>query len=304
MGSKSFKTTATLAMMAVVGSAGSATTASAATTIFGSDNDGLGGFTHTAINDTTTFLTEQAGSVQYRNQNTGTLDAGFIKQFSIDRTPDSGQVYTMTGTFTLSDGYADDNNRLGLVLFTDPTTVASRSNTGQIGIVWNTDDDSRNDGPTGDNTNDNFGIYNDFEGAALADASVDKVLRNQTIEFAQDLYQGTQVTMSASFWFTGTDIKIEASMTDAGGVTNVGTATVLASEFTSDYFGFVSAYRARNYDGDPDPTGAARDNPLIQDYESFSLTVDSVAVVPAPLTSSAVAGLLGLLTLRRRRGVA
>lgn len=233
------------------------------TTTFGSDNDGLGGFAHTAINDTSTFLTTQTGSVQYRNQNTGTLDAGFIKQYSgIDRTPDSGLIYTVTGTFTLSDGYADDNNRVGLILFTDPTTVLSRSNPGQIGIVWNSSDQSQSGAP-GNNEADKLTISNGYEGGDADGINAPGVLRNQTIPFAQDLYQGTQVTFSATFWFTGTDINIQASMTDAGGVTNIaGTATVLASDFTSEYFGFVSAYRARNYDGTPDPTGVARDNPL------------------------------------------
>jgi hypothetical protein len=264
------------------------------TTTFGSDNDGLGGFSHTAIDNTNTFLATQAGSVQYRNQNLGTLDAGFIRQFSIDRTADSGLVYTVSGTFTVSDGYADDNNRLGLVLFTDPTTVLSRSNSGQIGIIWNTDDGSVNQGPTGNNAQDSLNILNGFNNVD-ADVSVPKVLRNQTTEYAQDLLQGSQITISADFWFTGTDIMIEASMTDAGGVTNIGTATVLATDFTGDYFGFASAYRARNYDGTPDPTGAARDNPLVQDYESFSITV-----VPEP-SSLALMGLGGLLAFRRRR---
>lgn len=262
--------------------------------VFGSDNDGLGGFTHTAIDNTSTFLNTEAGSVEYRNQNAGTIDAGFINQFTIDRTADSGLIYTVSGTFTVSDGYADDNNRVGLVLFTDPTTVLSRSNSGQIGLVWNADDSSAAGSP-GNNVDDNFGIYNDFEGSTLADVSVPKELRNQTIPYAQDLLQGTEITISADFWFTGTDIMIEASMTDAGGVTNTGTATVLASDFAGEYFGFVSAYRARNYDGTPDPSGASRDNPLVQDYESFSITV-----VPEP-SSLALLGLGGLLASRRRR---
>lgn len=269
-------------------------TARAQTTTFGSDNDGLGGFTHTAIDDTTTFLSTETGSVRYRNQNTGTIDAGFIRSYTIDRTPDSGLVYTVTGTFSVSDGYADDNNRLGIVLFTDPTTVLSRDNPGQIGIVWNTDDTSTG-GPPGNNAQDNLSIRNGFNNVD-ADAAVTPILRNQTLPFAQDILQGGQVSFSASFWFTGLDINIEASMTDAGGVTNLGTATVLADDFTGNHFGFISAYRARNYDGTPDPTGAARDNPLVQDYQTFT-----VSVIPEPSTLALLGAALGFLYHLRRR---
>ncbi|MEM8550396.1 MAG: PEP-CTERM sorting domain-containing protein, partial [Verrucomicrobiota bacterium] len=272
--------------------------ASAETVVFGSDNDGTGGFAHTAISGTNTFLTTEAGSVEFRNESTGTVDAAFIKQFnSIDRTPDSGLIYTVTGSFTVSDGYADDNNRLGLVLFTDPTTVLSRDNrsdnsSGQIGIIWNLDDGSDNSGPAGSNADDDLAILDGFNNV---DAGVAEVDRNSTIVYAQDLLQGGTITMSATFSFTGTDLNIDASLTDAGGVTTIGTTTVTADDFQSDYFGFVSAYRARNFDGDPDPTGADRDNPLILDYESFSLTA-----VPEP-SSLALVGLGGLCFLRRRR---
>ena len=144
-----------LTLMAAAGLAVCATPALADVTTFGSANDGLGGFTHTAIDNTNTFLTTDTNSATYRNQNLGTLDAGFIKQIVIDRTPDSGKIYTATGTFTVSDGYADDNNRLGLILFSNPTTVLSRANTGHIGIVWNTDDSSTAGSP-GNNVDDDF----------------------------------------------------------------------------------------------------------------------------------------------------
>ena len=264
---------------------------------FGSGNDGLGGFTHTAINDTTTFLTTSAGSVQYRNQNAGTIDGGFIKQQTgIDRTADTGLKYTVSGTVYISDGYADDNNRIGMVLFTDPTTVLSRKTTGQIGIVWNTDD-STTAGAPGNNADDNFSIAPKYETPAAADPSVPSVLRNQATPFAQDLLQGTEVTWSSTFWFTGTNINIQASMTDAGGGTSIGTAVVNAADYTGDYFGFVSAYRARNYDGTPDPTGAARDNPLVMDYKSFSVT----STIPEPATFGLVVAMGGALLIIRRR---
>ena len=86
-------------------------------------------------------------------------------------------------------------------------------------------------------------------------------------------------------------------MTDAGGVTSIGTAVVAADDYTGDYFGFASTSRARNYDGDPDPTGAARDNPLVMDYESFTVIED---VIPEPATFGLL-GIAGLFMLGMRR---
>jgi hypothetical protein len=286
-----------LILVAVLGFAISAT---AQTTIFGSDNDGLGGFTHTAIDNTNTFLTTGTNSVTYRNQSTGTVDAGFIKQLDgtvIDRTPDTGIIYTISGTVTINDGYADDNNRLGMILFTDPTTVLSRTNTGHIGIVWNTDDSSTGGSP-GSNADDNLSIADKYETPATADATVPAVGRNQATPFAQDILQGTEVTWSTTFSFTGANINIDATMTDNGGVTSIGTAVVAAADYTGDYFGFVSAFRSRNYDGTPDPTGAARDNPLVLDYESFSVT--SIPE-PSSIALFLVAIGAGIFGLKRRR---
>ena len=294
---KTNKYIAAASVLVVLLSASSSLAVIIDSTVFGSDVDGLGGFTHTAIDDTTTFLTTSAGSVQYRNQNGGTIDAGFIKQQTgIDRTADTGLKYTVSGTVYISDGYADDNNRIGMVLFTDPTKVLGRSNPGQIGIIWNTDDNSRTGGPTGNNTQDNLNIFNGFNNADADGVNAPPVLRDQTVQFAQDILQGGTLTWSSTFWFTGTNINIQASMTDAGGVTSIGTAVVNAADYTGDYFGFVSAYRARNYDGTPDPTGAARDNPLVMDYESFA-----VEVIPEPATFGLVVAMGGALMFIRRR---
>jgi hypothetical protein len=238
--------------------------------VFGTDNDGDGGFTHTGTNGTTRAVTINASNVNFRAEAGG--DAAFIRQFGIDRTPDTGVKYTVSGTMRINDAYADDNNRIDILLFTDPAKALSRDNPGQIGIVWNTDDNSDNwvSGFTGGNARDRLGIYNGYNNVN-ADAAVPEVRRNQTIPYAQDILQGGQITMTATFWFTGASIMIDATLTDAGGVTQNGTATVAAADFTGDYFGFANTATVRNYDGTPNPTGGDRDNPTDIDYLSFSV---------------------------------
>lgn len=251
---------------------------------FGSNNDGLGGFTQSAL-DTGVTWTTNADSVQYSSSNTGTLNSSFLGSFVLDRTP--GNIYTATGVVTLTDGYADDNNRVGIYLFGDANVVPDEDEAGALGIIFNMDDNVVA-GPPGDNADDNLAIRVGIDNTTLGGPSA----RNEnTTAYAQDLF-GTQVTLSATFAFVGTDIEVSATLTDADGdVTTVAPITVAAADYTGDYFGFVTRARSRNNGVQGDP----RSNPWVMDYESFNITV-----VPEP-ASLALLGIGGLCVIRRRR---
>jgi hypothetical protein len=254
---------------------------------FGSANDGLAGFTQSTVNTNgTETWTTSANSVQYRNQDGGTYNSSFLRSIPLDRTPDSGIQYKVSGTVTMTDLYADDNNRVGIYLFGDDidlgdgATVGTNSYNGEdelgaLGIIFNYDD-SVTAGSPGNNARDNLNINMGIDAGGLT-----LVLRDQTTPFAQDL-KGTDITISASFAFVGTDIIINASIMDLGGMATTTNITVDAALYTGDYFGFVSRGRARNFAGEPtDPFN--RESAQVFDYKSF-------AVVPEPAT----VGLFGL----------
>jgi hypothetical protein len=272
---------------------------------FGFDNEGLAGFTQSA-GSATQIWTEQANSVQYRNQDAGTQNSSFLRAFTLDRSV--GSSYTIAGTVALTDGYADDNNRVGLYLFGDFAQVPNEDEAGAIGLIFNMDDGSAGGSPGNDaqdNLNVRVGIDNTLLSGLVypADTGAAAVLRDQTTTpYSQDLF-GTTITFSADIDFIndGTNdlIEITASLIAAGDVTTSST-TVLASDYTGDYFGFVTRARARNYvEGGPN-SAEGRSLPWVMDYQSFSIIPDPI---PEPSAAGLVAAMAGaFLFIRRRSG--
>lgn len=295
--------------------AGSASAQVIADVTFGSNNDGLGGFTQSTVDGVETTWTTNTDNVQYRSEATGTLNSTLLGQYAISRV--AGAAYNVQGTVLMSDGYADDNNRLGFMLFGVDSEELDADATDIIGFIFNTDDSS-SAGPPGNNADDNIRLFQGYNSASLDVTNSPSVLRDQTnVPYAQDLF-GTSVTFSVDFSFdsrlfdhdgdggAGTPdqislvLDITGSLIQAdGNITSTGTASVLASNYTGEYFGFVNRARARNFLTDATPTAEERSLPWEMQYESFYL--EQIAI-PEPSTTALLFGLAScLLVVRRKR---
>lgn len=249
---------------------------------FGSDHDGLAGFTQSTPPDTTEIWTTDTGSVQYRNQNNGTRNSSLLRAFPLDRS--LGRSYRIEGMVTMTDGYADDNTRVGLYLFGDVPEVENEDEVGAIGLIFNTDDSSAN-GPPGGNRRDYITLRVGIDSPALSDDA----LRKQTsTPYSQDLF-GTTITLRADITFVndGTEdlIQVDAALIDADGDKTVVSTSVPAADYTGDYFGFVTRARARNYVEGGENTPEGRSLPWVMDYVSFSVTELTLSVAPSATTA-------------------
>jgi hypothetical protein len=246
---------------------------------FGTNNNGYDNHVPSAPEDAGVSWTVDADSVTYVNSgivDTGTKNSSFLRNIILDRSV--GQSYTMTGTLTWNSGNPDQNCRLGMYMFGDSAVIPDQLEQGAIGIIWNTDD-----GAVGTDTNadDDFSLYTGIDSDLLAGGGA----RTQTlVPVASDLW-GTQISFSTVIDFVdvgGTNmINVAATMT-AGGEDTVVSTSVVAADFTGDYFGFVN--RARD----------SVSVPWSVSYESFA--------VPEPATMGLFGiGALGVWFIRRNK---
>ena len=236
-----------------------------ATITFGSNHDGYGGFGSSAATGTEVWSLT-TNSVKYAFGLPATDEghtASLLKSYSLDRS--DGATYTIEGVVDLTDGYGDDNNRIGLLLFN--TTPTQTGDGGGLYLRLNTDGNG-------------IAINNGINGVGLASA-------NATGGILGDSWIGTIIKFTADLVFTniaGTN-KIDLSYTFTDQDNNVDTlsAQVDAAGYTGTYFGFVSKWRQR---GD----GGSRDTPPVLDYKSFMVS-NRTAVVTDTTPPAAPTGL-------------
>jgi hypothetical protein len=249
---------------------------------FGSNNDGVGGFTHSLPEDIDQTSPTLAESVQYTNTGAtsgGTKNTSFLQDFTVDRT--NGLSYTLSGQVTWS-SYANQNNRIGMYMFGDEQSLTAGSNfqedeAGAIGLIYNSDNNDIRIGQGIDLAEINSTT---LTGTTPFTPNDNNAITNYVVDFE---------TTFTFFDNAGTDsILISFDMTALDNfsspfTTNV-SSTVVAATYTGDYFGFVS----RGRDSGP--------GDFVLDYETFSLIA-----VPEPSTFTLLAlGMAGLFFRRRR----
>jgi hypothetical protein len=254
---------------------------------FGTDNNSYDGFsTSTPIvpsdpvvdsdKDESWELT--ATSVRYINADPsgapddnldgGTANAKLLQQMTVGKLP--GYTVEFQGVVTLTDGYGDDNNRLGLMLFGD----APDSDNGLF-LCLNTDDSGGKGG---------LEFFDGIGGNSFG-------TKQTTLSNYGNAWIGQTVTFNVAIDFqaNGT-MDIGFDLIDGAGVTNSAFATgVLGSDFTGSYFGFGTRSRSQGL------TSSDRTGTWTMDYEQFTATV------PEPATVG-MFGVFGaaLLFIRRR----
>jgi fibronectin type 3 domain-containing protein len=234
-------------------------------TLFGSENDGFGGFATSAETDGQVW-SQTASSVHYAFDTISGSTASLLKSYALDRS--DGSTYTIEGVVDLTDGYGDDNNRIGILLFNATATQTSDGG-GGLYLRLNTD-------------GADLSIKNGINGSTtLANTSA-------TGTYSEDSWIGTTITFKADITFTGSDIEVDFTFTDQDGVEDVLSATVPAADYTGTYFGFASKWRNRG------SSSSNRDVPPDFDYRSF-LLIDTLPP-SAPTGLSALAG-DGFITL-------
>lgn len=245
-------------------------TASAQTTVFGSGNDGFGGFTSGTSDVINTAWTNETTGLRFTNDgvgNNGQVNSSLLKEFTLDRS--SGSTYTFTGEADWISSYAADNNRLGISLFSTSGDIAGADSGLSLQV---------NIG------NGTISISNGVNGT-LVETTSSAALSGAT---GADLI-GETLTFTALVAFVGADMDIDFTLAAPDlSYSQTVSATVLAAGYGGDFFGFSSRGRVRGTD--------TRIDPFIYEANSFSVVPEVSAY--AFLFGGAA---LGFVAVRRRR---
>ncbi len=235
---------------------------------FGSANDGYAGFTSGLFGGGTPVpvWSNETNGVRFTNAPTndsGQVNSSLLREITLDRT--SGRSYTITGVADLINTYANDNNRLGISLFTTSDDVAGALTGLSLQINLG---------------NSLLGIRRPgVDGGTNTSAALSGVTATQLI--------GQTLTYTADILFTGLNIEIDFTLSaPINSYSQTVSAIVLAADYTGDNFGFGARGRVRNTD--------TRIDPFIYEAKSFS-------VIPEPSTLALLGIALGSLVLFRPR---
>lgn len=258
---------------------------------FGSLYGGLGGFNQSTTDPQQERWVMQTNSVRYINDDPdggpdigreGAIkNASLLRRFVLDRSP--GQSYRVEGTVRLVDGYADDNNRVGLSLFSAVNdfgheigfTDQRQPNT--LSLLYNTDDGAAK-------------IRQGINSSELA------VQKKQGGYLARDdtVFADTRVRLAADLLFKDDQtIEVVFTLVDDKDDTTTVSTVVQAADYTGDYFGFATRTRNRGV------SSSNRNAPFTIDYENISVTKTDI---PEPMSLALWGGALaGFLVVGRRR---
>ena len=235
--------------------------------LFGSTNDGLGGFVQSTINTNLETWSIETNSVRYTADDTGYQNFSFLRQFALDRSP--GQSYTMTASLRWN-SYADDQNRIGIYLFGDYADLGvppDQLEQYALGFIYNADQNDLRAVEGIDEDKINKVPKNGTPAAPTSDDIIDYSLTFEAnIDFVNEM--GTNY------------INVECVMTDDDGIKTTNSITPgidsdysgVAEEWTGDWFGFVG--RGQN---DRDSSG---DEIYVANIESFFITNTTPVVNP------------------------
>jgi hypothetical protein len=256
--------------LALLGLLAVTASASAQETVFGTDNDGFGGFTSSTTAGTEVW-SETADSVNYAF---GVLDtdeqrtASLLQSIILDKS--EGKEYSIEGVVDLTAGYGDDNNRIGILLF----NLADSQTADGGGGLWMRLNTDNNETITIDPGINGTAIASTATGVGAGDTWIGQTLMfNVTLTFKND---GTDDRFDVSFTLTdGNDVEYTVAASD-----------LLVSDYPGTYCGFATKWRQR---GD---NASNRNVPVVLDYRSFSIadvsppTAGPFTVTIAPNTTT------------------
>lgn len=247
-----------------------ASAASAQSTVFGANNDGLGGF---VPSNESGAWSEQAESVRYSETGAGLDNASLLREFTGASTLSTaaGSSYKFTGEIDSTSPGGNNNNRFAMMMFANTSTAADLDSSG-IGVML-----FRNGSFSIINGLSNFSSGNRVEGDWVSEGGAEL---------------GTSLFMLESVvTFTATSANVTFTLTDlqAPYSDSISTSFLLSELNLGDFHGVAS--RARSNQGG--------NTPFSMDVQSF----DVAAVIPEPSAYALLTGALvmGLVMVRRRR---